>query len=317
VKYEPLEWARLLWCCNHPEPVPMYSGGCQRRYFCDRDFVAGRGSVCLVTHHRFIDEPLTSEVLRQLDFTPYAEEALAKLEAEASLGKVEVERREREITAMERKLENLRSYLGCGDPDREEVYWEQYRVMQEQLGRLQASPLPQVTTAPADIAKVKNFLAGLPSKWTGYSSSLRNRLLKLLIERVELRHEGRRIEATILWKAGFEQRVVIQRPKGGGSRDNRWTDEENRQLKTLWSSATKDELQAALPGRSWQAITNHATRLELRRERHSALRLFQRRWTLAEESRARSLYEAGVPVAKNSSGVGPKQKLYPDESCWW
>ncbi|NQT48254.1 MAG: hypothetical protein HQ578_04705, partial [Chloroflexi bacterium] len=304
VKHEPLEWARLLWCCNHPEPVPMYSGGSQRKYFCEHDFVAGRGPVCLVINHRFIDEPLTSEVLRQLDFTPYAEEVLAKLEDEASQGRVGVEHREREITAMERKLENLSSYLGCGDPDREEIYWEQFRATKELLERLRASPMPEVTTAPADIAKVKGFLSGLASKWPGYSPGLRNRLLKLLIERVELRHEGRRIEATILWKAGFEQRVVIQRPKARSSRDNRWTDEENRLLTTLWPSATKEALQAALLGRSWQAINCHATHLKLRRERHCAPGAFQPRWTPAEESRARSRYEAGIPMPEMVEELG-------------
>lgn len=296
VKHEPLEWARLLWCCNHPEPVQMYSGGSMRKYICELDFKAGRGPVCMVVNHRFIDRPLTDAVLRQLDFTPYAEEALDKLHLQASEGKIEIERREREISTMERKLENLSSYLGCGDPNREEIYWEQYRTIKEQLDKLKTTPVPEVTTSPADIIKVKEFLADLASSWTSYSQTLRNRLLRLLIERVELRHEGRRVEATIIWKAGFEQRVVIQRPKFRHCRENRWTNEEDKLLVALWPSATREELLSALPGRSWQAIGMHAVHLKLHRKKRNVTKRVQQCWTATEEASGRLLYEEGIPI---------------------
>ena len=62
---------------------------------------------------------------------------------------------------------------------------------------------------------------------------MRNRLLKLLIERVELRHDRGKVEATIIWRAGLGQKVIINRPLARGSRDKRWADEEDKLLKML------------------------------------------------------------------------------------
>lgn len=85
---EPLEYSGLLRCCNHPYPEPISSHCSEGSYRCQRDYFRGRGQICLDIAHRFIDEPLTTEILRQLDFTPYAEEVLATLEAETMQNRV-------------------------------------------------------------------------------------------------------------------------------------------------------------------------------------------------------------------------------------
>jgi hypothetical protein len=43
----------------------------------------------------------------------------------------------------------------------------------------------------------------LEGNWEKYPGSLRNRLLTLLVDRVELRHDLSHIEAMIVWKVGF------------------------------------------------------------------------------------------------------------------
>jgi hypothetical protein len=235
--------------------------------------------------------------LRQLDFTPYAEEVLAKLEAEAIQEKVEDTARKRQIAELQRRLDNLRGYFGCGDPEREEEYWKQWKQTKAQLDELEAKPLPQREVAIADIQQVRDFLSELPSRWPTYSPTLRNRLLKLLIERVELRHNREKIEATIIWRAGLEQKVTIYRPLPKGSRDKRWIDDEDKLLSMLWPSSSKQAVQAALPNRSWKSICCHAHYLKLRRERGHPQHSLQRRWKPEDEAKAKAMYEAGVSLA--------------------
>lgn len=296
VHHEPLEWAGILWCCNHPGPEPVSSHPGKGEYCCQRDYLNGRGAICLNIQHRFIDEPLTAEVLRQLDFTPYAGEVLANLEAEAVAGKVEETQRQREVAELERRMENLKAYLGCGDPSREEVYWEQFNNTKQQLEALRAKPNPKRTVVAADIERVRDFLAGLTHNWDTYPRTLRNQLLSLLIDRVELRHRGLLIDASIIWKAGFEQHVAIRRPMARGSRDKRWTEEEQRLLSMLWPSSSEEVLQAVLPGRTWRAITNHAHYRSLKRQRTPVSGDCHRPWVPGEEAKAKALYEAGTPV---------------------
>lgn len=49
-------------------PVSSYSSG--GVYRCKRDYDAALGRICLNIEKRYIDEPLTTEVLRQLDSRP-------------------------------------------------------------------------------------------------------------------------------------------------------------------------------------------------------------------------------------------------------
>jgi hypothetical protein len=233
VYYEPMEWSGLLWCCNHDKPVLVSSYSAGGVYRCKRDYDAARGNICLNIEKRFINEPLTTEMLRQLDFTPCAEEVLEQLENEAAQGKLAVAKYRQEVTELERKLENLKQYLGCGDKDREEIYWQQYKATEEKLNELLNNPVSERTIAAVDIRIVKQFLLNLPGKWQHYSPTVRNRLLKLIIEKVELRHDAKTIKATVYWKTGFCQRVIIQRARATYNQvGSMWTDKENKLLES-------------------------------------------------------------------------------------
>jgi hypothetical protein len=296
VNHEPMDWSGLLWCFNHDEPTQVASNSSAGAYRCQRDYAAGVGRICLNIERRFIDEPLTTEVLRQVDFTPVAEELLAQLESEAMKGKLEATQRSREVADLERRLENLKQYLGCGDREREEVYWQQFKATDQRLQELRGKPTPERTIAAADIGMVKQFLTELPHKWQSYSATMRNKLMKLLIDRVELRHGGKSIEATIFWKTGFNQCITIQRARATDNRGSNWTDEEENLLKVLWRNASQEVLQGALPNRTWSAILNHAQYLRLKREKTPGYAKLRCRWTAEEESQARALYEAGTPL---------------------
>ena len=88
-RFEPLDWAGLLACAHHPEPRRLSGHASRGRYRCSRDHEMGQGELCLDLTARFLDELLGLEVLRQLHLDDYAEEVLARLETDASAGKLE------------------------------------------------------------------------------------------------------------------------------------------------------------------------------------------------------------------------------------
>ncbi len=137
----------------------------------------------------------------------------------------------------------------------------------------------------------------LPHNWTSYPGGPRNRLLKLLIEKVELHHNRERVEAVISWRAGVQQRIVINHPPGRGSREKRWTEEEVRLLKMLWPSSSRQALEAAMPNRTWSSISNKAGYAGLTRQRQYGPVGSFRRWTPQQETKARAWYEEGMPVS--------------------
>jgi hypothetical protein len=298
IYYEPMEWSGLMWCCNHDRPALVSSYSAGGVYRCKRDYDAARGNICLNIEKRFIDEPLTTEVLRQLDLTPFAEEVLEQLETEAEQGKLAAAQYRQEIAELEKRLANLKQYLGCGDKQREEIYWQQYKATDEKLKDRLNNPVPERTIATVDIRAVRQFLVDLPGKWQSYSPAVRNRLLKLIIDKVELRHDAETIDATIYWKTGFYQRVIIQRARATNNQGSNWTEEENRLLETLWTDASIIAVQEALPGRTVSAIGNHARRLGLKRQRKANSPKIRRRWTRQEEIQAKKLYEGGVPISE-------------------
>ena len=312
---EPLEYSGLLWCCNHPYPEPVSSHCCEGDYRCQRDYFKGEGQICFDIAHRFIDQPLTTEILRQLDFTPYAEEVLAKLEAEAIQDRGSQVERTRQVNELVRRLENLKTYLGCGNREREEIYWAEYKKTSTQLEELRAKPAPEIKVTITDIQQVRDFLSQLSSKWQAYPRSMRNRLLNLLIERVELHHDRETVEATIIWKAGLQQAVIIDRPPAKGSRDKRWNLEEDKLLTMLWPSSSREAVQAALPNRSWKSICCHAHYLKLRRERGHPQPSPQRRWKPEEEARAKAMYEAEVSLADMVTELGRNRTAILNKAC--
>jgi hypothetical protein len=213
--------------------------------------------------------------------------------------------RTRKVAELERRLENLRNYLGCGDPKREETYWAEFKKTSNQLEELRAKPVPQTKVTTADVQQVRDFLSQLPSRWLTYPATIRNRLLKLLIERIDLRHDREKIEARVVWKVGLQQGITIYRPEAKGSRDKRWSADEEKLLTMLWPSCSKEVLEAAFPSRKWSAIKNRAQYLRLKRVGQKT-QLGGRRchWLPEEEAKAEALYEAGAPLPDMVAELG-------------
>jgi hypothetical protein len=90
--------------------------------------------------------------------------------------------------------------------------------------------------------------------------------LKALIDRVELRGITD-IQATICWKAGIRQEVMIHRQVRKRAAERQWTDIELTNLNSLYPAAPRDTILAAFPGKSWKSILLKAWRLGLTRKR--------------------------------------------------
>lgn len=145
---------------------------------------------------------------------------------------------------------------------------------------------------------------GLPEKWDEYPRSLRNRLLKRLINHVVIRHQGRLVEATIHWKTGQTQVVEIHRARAKRNLESLWKTEEFDILKKLWPNSSRETILAKLPGRTWKAIAHQAYNLGLRRSPELSNHTPRRRWEPNEEDKAKQLYEAGTPITDIASNIG-------------
>ncbi|MFH1087565.1 MAG: hypothetical protein V1737_03150, partial [Chloroflexota bacterium] len=182
IKYEPMDCSGLLWCYLHQEPQMVFSNRRTRSYLCGCDYNNGRASsVCLHVSHRFIDEPLTTEILSRLDFTPYAEEVLANLEVESSLSKWEETQRKRDLIALEQEIKKWKALLpscvdlngGEVDRIREEYYWTQIREAEAKMQSLKVKSAPRKGITAMDVQVVRQFLSGLGDNWRRYPSGVR------------------------------------------------------------------------------------------------------------------------------------------------
>jgi hypothetical protein len=298
IHFEPMEWSGLLYCMNHSEPRKIASLSSKRRYACQRDYVQEASSICLDITTRFIDEPLTSTVLSQLDFTPFTEEILAGLESEDSRTKLKERQAKQQVKKLEEEINKWQSLLPCCvndatgivDKEKEHFYWDKIRKAQEQLEGIKARPFSR-NIHDIDFNKVREFLTGLTDKWYTYSLTSRNQLLKSIIESVELRG-SQDIEATINWKTGFQQKVIIHRPVSNSKPERRWTAEEDGLLRMMYPSSSADALIAVIPNRTWKGITLRARRLNINRIRGVANHW--QKWTPEEDEKLCQLCRDGV-----------------------
>jgi hypothetical protein len=214
---EPLEWWGLLYCCNHPEPRRLICHHSSGNYSCEKDYKYGKGPGCLYKRSHLIDEPLSRAVLEQLELDPCVEEIISRLESESGNLKLNQIRERQQISGLEKEIEKWKALLPCcvdettGQVDREKehYYWERIHEAAGRLEELRSRPVITGNMALPDYSGLRDFLKSLPKKWYSFSGSLRNRFLKSLISRVELIGEDV-LEATIYWKAGFQQKVLIQ-----------------------------------------------------------------------------------------------------------
>jgi hypothetical protein len=226
------------------------------------------------------------------------------MEADYSHFDLEIEERNKDIARMERRLENLEEQLGWEGGKHDQRLLKQLEKTQERLEELKSRPVPTQPLPAINYQVVRDFLTSLPDKWYTYSRTLRNRLLKRLIDYVDISHGGSEVEATIHWRTGQSQIVNIHRARAKRNRESLWSEEELGVLKKLWPTTSQGRVMAALPQRTWKAIAHQAYNLGLQRTLGSSNQTPRRRWEPDQERRARQLYEDATPVPDIASELG-------------
>ena len=304
VRFEPLPFSGLLRCYNHPVPERVVSNTNDGTYACRRQYTLGQGPVCMDICSHALDIPLLETILGQLDFTPYADEVLTRLQADYEKGKAEEAHRRRQEAELEQRIKRLKGYLGSPDPEKEETYWNLIREAQAELDAIRARPPAKAMPASLNVQLVRKLLARLKLDWDHYSPTLRNRLLKIIIDWVEIRPGKKVVEATIVWKVGLRQSLRIYRPLPHGGYEKAWTTDEDEILRSLWSSAPKEDIIKALPRRTWKGITQRAKRLGVRRPRHRSPCDTWYPWKEDEDARLVEMYNRGDALHDIAASLG-------------
>lgn len=312
--FEPLEWDGLLRCLNHGKPHHISGHSSEGRWVCDRDYHNGIGPVCLDIGHHIISEPLTAEFLRCLDLGSHAGAVWDEIQSRASTTEQEEARRKREEAQLKNRLANLEGYLGSCDAELEESYWRQIKQVRMELQALQQKPRP-VPVSSVDIGRVRRFLENLDQEWQRLPTTLRNRLLKLLVERVDIVHDAAHIRATVIWKMGFSQEIDIARPVVNSRRDRWWTDEHDGLLKMMWHTADKEALRAVPPGRSWGGIRARAAKLGLG-PRERPYPPHWRPWSREDDARLAALYVTARPMEDIAAELGRSDQAVMNRACF-
>ncbi|MFC1910292.1 recombinase family protein [Chloroflexota bacterium] len=303
---EPMEWSGLLYCYNHDEPRPISALNRLQRWSCRTSMQLGHSDTCLHISDKFLTPPLTGEFLRCLDLTPHAEAVLDKLKSEVGQQSLEENQRRRREKEIKKRIFELEKYLGCGDREREETYWRLVREEKAKLEQLMQQPLTP-KAMPIDMEKVFSFLANIEDEWARYPSRARNRLIKLLIERVEIRHNRYHIQATVIWKVGFKQVIHITRPEIALQKEKKWQAEEDSLLKILWPSASRQAVMAAFPGRTWASLHNRAALLKIRKQRVRTRYETWQPWTEEDKSLLQQLYRSSMSIGDVAERLGRSQ----------
>lgn len=311
---EPMEWSRLLYCYNHDEPRRISPLNRVQRWSCRSTPQLGHSEPCLQIADRFLTPPLTREFLSCLDLTPHAEAVLERMKSEVSQHSLDKSQRRRREAELRKRIADLERYLGSDDPEREQTYWRLIREEKAKLDLLRQKPeAPRAT--PVDLEKVSQFLENLEGEWERYPSRLRNRLIKLLIDRVELRHAGYDIEATIVWRVGFRQAIHFKRPAVALQKEKLWRPEEDSLLKMLWPSSSLEVIMAALPGRTWASLHNRASTLKLKRQRTRTRVETERPWTKQDIARLRKLYVSVENIGEIARQFGRSEGAVVHRAC--
>jgi DNA invertase Pin-like site-specific DNA recombinase len=311
---EPMEWSGVLYCYNHDEPRRLSALNRVQRWSCRPSSQLGHSESCLQIADRFLTPPLTKEFLRCLDLTPHAGAVLEKLKTEVGQHSLAESQRRRQDAASKKRIAELEQYLGSGDPEREETYWRLIREEKAKLGLSRPKPANPKAT-PVDMEKVAQFLENLEAEWDRYPSRLRNRLIKLMVSRVELRHDGYNIEAIIVWKVGFRQAIHIKRPAVALQKEKKWQMEEDSLLKMLWPSSSLEAIMAALPGRTWGSLHNRASLLKLKRQRTYTRTENGRTWTNKDDRQLKRLYLSEMSINEVARSLNRSEGAVVRRAC--
>lgn len=200
---EPMPFAGLFFYANHGELWPIASHNTEERLRCTKDYVIG-APICLDVTEHIVTEPLTKVFLERFNPIPYVDAILRQAEEEMKQGSLENRKQEQDRKQLRQRIVNLRSSLEYGDKRKDEILLEEITRAERDLATLEQRAWERTRKAPTpiNIDKVREFLWRLWQNWDGCPDRLKNEIVYLFMEGIELCHERKLVEATIVWKSG-------------------------------------------------------------------------------------------------------------------
>lgn len=309
--YEQNEWTGLIYCVNHPIPIRMHSDNRNRYYKCEKEYKQDINRACLIVPSQYLDQPLTSAITSYLSLAPLAGDILRRFKLKTENKRIRETLLKKQVTRLKASIAKLQVlFTHCVDAsgeinrDKEELYWSQIQEAKQRLSEIKTSISPEgddLNNLDVDCNCIQEFLNDLTSNWYTYPLSWRNQLLRLVIDKTEIQASNDVVDAVIYWKSGFKQKVIIYKPRIIGAR-RRWTNHEDNLLKSLYSSASADELIMALPNRSWAGITRRGVYLNINRTRKPPS--IWRAWKPEEDELLKLRYKEGIPNKEIACEVG-------------
>ena len=311
--YDPLPLAGLLYCSNHEILREMtYSSGINRPkplYTCYEDYITREA--CMYLSHYILDDPIGEAVISQLALPGLAKQIIAKLTDEFEQAKVEAASYRREAKRLETEIENLRSNLAMETLSADQIGWIDQQIQDRlsritELSNLEKQPLGAISksaSGQADIELVESFLDSLHETWDSQPKGLKNALLRLILEKVIIYNDHETIRATIVWRVGLEQEILIHKPFPRDHFTKRWTESERELLRQHYATASIDELLKMFPKRGgWSAIKCQAQKLKLRRKRQQKGSL--RRFTPEQDEIVRRFFNGELNIEQAEELAG-------------
>lgn len=287
----------LVVCSRHDVPAHVQGTHSKYgRYICDAGYRhGGVDGHCTVLDARILDEPVADVVLNQCRFPEYANAVLSHLEAERVQEHDDTRQRNRELARLRQEVETLKENLAVTRSAEQTAMV--FDLIDRRTARIQelyaAKTVPhgQRLTA-AQVGLVRTFLTDLRCGWSVQPTSLKNDLLRLILDTVEVHVRRDRLVATIVWRSGQRLSIRIERSRRALAGKVLWTDVDEAWLSARYATATHDEISARFPNRSMHAIKMRANHLGLRRARPTATE--KRPWTEPEVQAIRAYAEGAI-----------------------
>jgi DNA invertase Pin-like site-specific DNA recombinase len=296
--------AGLLYCTAHDEePYTVYSAG--RDYHCAYEWESGlKPNRCFTIKDTVFDIPVSAAVLSVLSCADCADQIIRQLERELGDRQSRAQSYKQERKRLERERDNFVESIAFfhsreQDPrQREKLLEEIYQRINEreiqlqELARKELAPFEDVLST-AEVSMVREFLSDLDTRWDEIPNEMRNNFLRVILNRILVQEEGDHFNVCIIWRSGYEQRLIIFRP-ATSARKRRWTEQEKALIREHYTTASREELERMLPGREWREIQRHAHHFGLKRGRPDRTGTKNPHWTPEEDQVLRDYDECRI-----------------------
>ncbi|MCW5848971.1 MAG: recombinase family protein [Anaerolineae bacterium] len=301
----------LLYCDNHDGELfyisPASHDGPRGpvQYTCTTTFYNQIDDTsCFASADYVIEDPIRELVISRCELAQYAEPVLSYLETELEENKSRADSYKRDYARLTAQIERLKHDLDFVDtPFQRKAIWEEIEAktsQREALSHVENHPVGRVISA-ADVQNVRACLARIKDRWDSFPNDIKNEFLRLVLQKIILRHDEYTITARVIWQTGREDRIRIWRPRPNAT--NVWTAEEDAIIREHYPSTPQEEVLKLLDGRTWLAIKHRARGLGVCRERKAvryrvAYPNSRKPWTAEDDALLKRYYEGEISKAE-------------------